>query len=50
MNTYASHLSQSTHKRESLKSQSSLKYSSHSQALRKSRMLNSGKSGNNTSD
>jgi chromosome segregation ATPase len=45
LNTYSSHISQSTQKRESIKSQSSLKYSSHSQALRKSRMAASGKSG-----
>lgn len=44
-NAYGSHLSQSTHKRQSIKSQSSLKYSSHSQVLRKSRMLSS-KGGN----
>lgn len=41
-------MSQSTHKRESIKSQSSLKYSSHSQVLRKSRMLAS--KGGNASD
>jgi|688.fasta_scaffold68901_2 hypothetical protein len=34
-------MSQSTYKRESIKSQSSLKYSSHSQILRKSRLLSS---------
>lgn len=46
-NVYGSHISQSTHKKDSIKSQSSLKYSSHSQILRKSRMMNSGKSGGN---
>lgn len=46
INTYASHLlSQSTHKRESIQSQSSLKYSSHSQILRKSRMMGSSRVG-----